>query len=143
MPQRFLARLARFLEGNPAVGKIADDPATTAELILLLRLVAIDAPDEAGEIAAFRAIVGQAFGIGDDDMAEVVQYLKDFGYETNAYQAAMVFFEMPPERKTALLQHLMTIAEADGRIDPREEKFIRRVASVMGISAEGLKVQAG
>jgi len=143
MPQRFLARLARFLEGNPAVAKIADDPAMTAELLLLLRLVAVDAPDEAREVAAFRAIAGQAFGIGDDDMAEVLQYLKQFGYETNARQAALEFVEMPPERKAVLVKHLMTIAEADGSIDPREQGFIRRVAAVLGISADAIKAQTG
>jgi uncharacterized tellurite resistance protein B-like protein len=143
MPQRFLAKVARFLEGNPAVARVAEDPTIAAELILLLRLIAVDAPDEAREIATFRAIVGQAFGIGDEDMAEVIQYLKDFDYETKAYQAAALFIDMAPERKTELLKHLLAIAKADGRIDPREENFIRRTAAVLGVTAESLKAQAG
>lgn len=141
MPQRFLTRVARFLEGNPAVTKVAEDPALAAELVLLLHLVFVDHTSNAREIARFRAVVGQAFGIGDDDMAEVMKYLKEFAYETNAEQAAALFAEMAPERKAALLKHLLTIAEADHALNFEEMDFIRRTATILGVRAESLKGQ--
>ena len=143
MPQHFLAKVARFFEGNPAVNKVADDSALAAELILLLRLIFVDGHGTSSEIARFRAIVGQAFGIGDDDMAAVMQYIRDFAYETDEEQAATLFAEMAPERKTMLLRHLLAIGEADHALGVKEIDFIRRTANILGVTPENLRRDAG
>lgn len=143
MPQRFLTRLRTFFEGNPAVDKVADDPAVAAELVLLLRLIVADGSSDREEINRFREIVGKAFGIGDDDMGEVIEYLKEFAYETDADQAAALFAEMAPERKTELLKHMLSVAEADHALDIAEMDFIRRTAEILGVTSEDLKRDAG
>lgn len=143
MPHRFLDRLHQFFEGNRAVGRVAEDPALAAELVLLLRLIVVDGAGDSAEIERFRSVVGQAFGIGDDDMGEVMEYLKEFAYETNAEQAATLFAEMAPERKTELLKHLLAVAEADHALDFEEMHFIQRTAAILGVTAESLRREAG
>lgn len=41
-----------------------------------------------------------------------------------------------PQDKRALLQHIWRVAYADGRIDVYEEKFVSRVAGLLGLSGD-------
>ena len=68
-------------------------------------------------------------------------YLKDFGYETSSEQAALAFADVPFERKVMLLRHLLTIANADDDLDPKEANLIRRTADLLGVTPEELHKQ--
>lgn len=111
---------------------VAEDPALTAELLLLFRVILADGEVKARELDAFKRICRESFGLDPEIMDGVYQYLHDFAYETTAEQAAAVFADLPQERRQALLDHMIAIATADSDIDMREERLVARIGDILG-----------
>ncbi len=65
-------------------------------------------------------------------MNGVYQYLQDYAYETTDAQSSAVFLEMPLERRKALLDHMIAIAESDHAVDDKELRLIERTADMLG-----------
>ncbi|OYR22706.1 tellurite resistance TerB family protein [Brucella thiophenivorans] len=139
MSESIFERITAFLSKKSAVQRVAEDPALASELLLLLHVVFADGDRHPAEIAAFKAIALESFGISEEELPEVTEYLKDFGYETTTKQAANMLAEMAPERRASLLRDLMRIACADNRIDQSETAMIKRIAEVLGVTAEDLR----
>ena len=131
--------LKDFLLQRSAVQMVADDPATTAELLLLVRMIFADGELKGDELAAFKGVLAEGFGIPDEEVPEVMRFLKDVGYETTGKQAADTFRDLPDERKRLLLQHLMRVAVADNKLHRSEIELIEKVAETLGVSSEQLK----
>lgn len=112
MPLEMFAKIRGLFEGDPAVRKVADDPALSAEILLLFRMVLADGEVEEAELGVLRRICAEAFGIGEESFSRVVEYLHDYGYETTAAQALRTFREYPRERRIVLARHL-----ADGEVE--------------------------
>ena len=91
MASNFIKSIRDFIEGNRSVRRVADDPALTSELILLTRMMLADGELRPEEMQNFKRICRTAFGIPEDDIDKVLQYLKDFGYGTSASDAAAMF----------------------------------------------------
>ncbi|TCD15016.1 TerB family tellurite resistance protein [Oricola cellulosilytica] len=127
----WLEALKNRLEQERVVRLVANDAALTAELLLLFRVILADGEVEERELEAFRRVCRESFGIEPDAMDGVYRYLQDFAYETSASQATSVFADLPIERRQTLLDHMIEIAGADRDIDPREEKFVKRVADML------------
>lgn len=138
MSESIFDRITAFLGAKSAVQKVADDPVLTAELLLLMHVALADGKTEKSEYAAILRIASNDFGIAPDEFGEVAAYLKDFGYETSSEQAALAFADVPFERKVMLLRHLLTIANADDDLDPKEANLIRRTADLLGVTPEEL-----
>ena len=138
MAETFLEKFSRFMGSNPSLGKVADDLQLTSELILLVRMIFADGELKPEELGAFKRICASAFNLNEDDIPGVLQYLKDFGYETTAWDAAAMFAEHDRERKKALLLHLLRIAKSDGHLDRSEAELIRKTAGVLGLTAEDI-----
>ncbi|MFZ2102463.1 MAG: TerB family tellurite resistance protein [Oricola sp.] len=132
MALAWLEALKTRLAKERAVRIVAEDPALTAELLLLFRVILADGEVKQRELDIFKRICRESFGLDPDAMQGVYEYLHDFAYETTAEQAATVFAELPLERRQALLDHLIAIASADGDIDMREERFVARVGDILG-----------
>ena len=137
MPQRMLKALRDFFAGNDSVRRVADDPALSAELLLLFRVMLADGQVQDEEMTVFRHICETAFGIGADDINQVIDYLQDVGYETTGHQAIAVFEALPEERRAKLIGHMTEIAGADERFMPAERDLIRRVAERLGVGSVG------
>ena len=133
MPQRMLKALRDFFAGNDSVRKVADDPILSAELLLLFRMILADGEVEEHEMATFRRICRDAFGIGEESVDAVVQYLNDFGYETNGSQALALFRGLKLERRQALAQHMADIAKADNQLAAQEVRLLRRILDTLGL----------
>ena len=138
MAETSLEKFIRFMGSNPSLGKVADDLQLTSELILLVRMIFADGELKPEELDAFKRICASAFNLNEDDIPGVLQYLKDFGYETTAWDAAAMFAEHDRERKKALLLHLLRIAKSDGHLDRSEAELIRKTAGVLGLTAEDI-----
>lgn len=138
MSESIFDRIVAYLGTKSAVQKVADDPVLTAELLLLLHVALADGKTDETEYAAILGIAASDFGIPADEFAEVAEYLKDFGYETTSQQAVLAFAEVPFERKVQLLRHLLTIANADNDLDPKEANLIRTTAALLGVTPEEL-----
>lgn len=139
MSEGIFDRISAFLGTRSAVQKVADDPALTAELLLLLHVVLADGESQQAEVSMLTRIAERDFGIPANEFGEVASFLKDFGYETSSAQAAQVFAEFSSERKISLLRHLLAIAKADNELHPSEIDLIRRTADRLGVTADDLR----
>jgi uncharacterized tellurite resistance protein B-like protein len=128
-----IGQIRSLLDGDPGVRKVADDPVLSAELLLLFRMILADGEVEEHEMATFRRICRDAFGIGEESMDAVVQYLNDFGYETNGAQALALFRGLKLERRQALAQHMAEIAKADRQLAAQEVRLLRRILDTLGL----------
>ncbi len=127
----------KLFEKDEAVTLVAQDPALTAELILLFRIILADGVVREAELETFKRICETAFGIKPESLNDVYRYLQDFGYETTAEQAAAMFAELPEERRQALLQHMIEIAKADESLAPQELTLLKRTADLLGFEVAG------
>ena len=133
MSDSLLKSLKSFFTGNASVRKVADDPAMSAELLLLFRVMLADGRVQDEEQAAFERICQTAFGIEADDIGLVTEHLRTFGYETSGTQAIHMFDEVSPERRAALIEHMRDIANADAQFLPSEKALIDKVAEMLGV----------
>ena len=134
MATGLLAQLRDLFEGDPGVRKVADDPVLSAELLLLFRMILADGVVQESEMEAFRRICRDAFGISEESLDGVVEYLNDFGYETSGAQAVDMFRELDPERRKLLARHMAEIAKADSQLAENEVRLLRRTMELLGIT---------
>ena len=129
-----LDQIRSLFEGDPGVRKVADDPVLSAELLLLFRMILADGTVSDSEMAMFRRICQEAFGISEESLGGVVEYLNDFGYETSGAQALALFSELDLERRKLLARHMADIAKADAQLAENEVRLLRRTLNILGIS---------
>jgi uncharacterized tellurite resistance protein B-like protein len=134
MASGLLSQIRDLFEGDPGVRKVADDPVLSAELLLLFRRILADGQVSESESTAFRRICRDSFGIGEHRIQGVVDYLHDFGYETNGAQAIEMFRGLDVERRRQLVRHMAEIAKADSELAEKEVRLLRRTLDLLGIS---------
>ncbi|MCI5076254.1 TerB family tellurite resistance protein [Oricola sp.] len=132
MAMAWLEALKSRLEQEKAVRMVANDPALTAELLLMFKVILADGEVRQRELDIFKRICRDSFGLDPDAMDGVYRYLSDFAYEISPAQAAGTFADLPLERRQRLLDHMIAIAEADRDIDKREERFLARIGDILG-----------
>lgn len=133
-----LATVRMMIEGDPGVRKVADDPVLSAELLLLFRMILADGKVDANEMATFRRICRDAFGIEDGSIDGVVDYLNDFGYETSGTQAIDLFRGLDLDRRKALARHMAAIAKADTQLAEQEIRLLKRTLELLGVDPNDL-----
>lgn len=131
MALELFSRIRELFDGDPAVRKVADDPALSAEILLLFRMVLADGAVEQAELDTLKRICAEAFGIGEESFSKVVGYLQDYGYETTTAQALAIFRGYPRERRIQLARHLAEIAKADRDLHAREVRLLARTLEVL------------
>ncbi|MET0598994.1 MAG: TerB family tellurite resistance protein [Mesorhizobium sp.] len=128
-----LAKVRMMIEGDPGIRKVADDPVLSAELLLLFRMILADGKVDDSEMVAFRRICRESFGIEEDSVDGVVDYLNDFGYETTGIQAVELFRDLSAERRVALARHMAEIARADTELSVQEVRLLKRTLELLGL----------
>lgn len=141
MALALIEKFRSMFEGDPGVRKVAEDPILSAELLLLLRMILADGSVSESEMATFKRICAESFGIGEESIDQVMEYLHDFGYETNGAQALALFQELDIERRRALARHMAEIAKADRQLAENEVRLLRRTLDALGISPADLAVR--
>jgi uncharacterized tellurite resistance protein B-like protein len=140
MSQGLLAQIRSIFDGDPGVRRVADDPALLAELLLLFRMILADGTIDETEMDVFRRICRESFGISDESLEGVVEYLTDFGYETSGTQALSLFRELDVDRRRLLAQHMADIAKADAHLAEREVRLLHRTLDMLGLTpADAIK----
>lgn len=129
-----LDKIRSIFEGDPGVRKVADDPVLSAELLMLFRMILADGSVSESEMEAFRRICSGSFGIPESSIDAVIEYLNEYGYETNGSQAIAMFRDLDVERRKLLAQHMAEIAKADHHLADNEVKLLRRSLDLLGIS---------
>ena len=130
--------IKELLEQDKSIRRVAEDIELTSELILLVRMIFADGELQPAELEQFKQICRVAFGIPEEDVPGVLKYLKEYGYETTAEDAASMFSKLGPERKKALLVHLLSIAKSDENLHHGEIDFLRRTAAILDIRPEDI-----
>lgn len=138
MTTSIIEKIQDFIGGDRSIRMVADDVQLTNELILLVRTMFADGELKSAELEAFKRLCNRAFGIPEEDVPRVIQYLREVGYETTAADAASMFKNMDIERKRQLLVHMLKIAKADDVLHEQELQLIRRTAWVLGLDAEDI-----
>ncbi|TIQ34881.1 MAG: hypothetical protein E5X48_17015 [Mesorhizobium sp.] len=134
MAMALLDQIRSIFDGDPGVRKVADDPVLSAELLMLFRMILADGSVSESEMAAFRRICREAFGIQESSIDSVIEYLNDYGYETNGSQAIALFRDLDVERRKLLARHMAEIAKADAKLVESEVKLLRRTLDLLDIS---------
>lgn len=134
MATGILQSIREFVEGNQSVRRVADDIELTSELILLVRMMFADGELREEEFNNFARICETAFGIPHDDVPEVLRYLREFGYETKAVNAAAIFSDLSVARKRSLLIHMLSVAKSDNELHDHEAELLRRTAAILGLT---------
>ncbi len=134
MAAGLLAQIKELFEGDPGVRKVADDPVLSAELLLLFRMILADGQVSDSEMEVFRRICRDSFGIPEESMQGVIDYLNDFGYETSGAQAIDMFRDLDMERRKVLARHMAEIAKADRQLAENEVRLLRRTLDLLAIS---------
>ncbi len=137
MPQGILDRLKGMLERDKTVQMVANDPTLTAELLLLFRMILADGAVQTAELAVFKRICRDVFGLNPDAMDGVYKYLEDYAYETTNEQSVAMFAGLPVERRKMLLDNMIAIAESDDELDPDELRLLGRTADMLGFDIKG------
>ena len=138
MANKFLDRIREYFDQDKTVRMVADDVELTAELILLIRMMFADGRLAKRELVNFKRICKTAFNIPEEDVADVIAYLKETGYETTAEEAAAMFKELDVERRRGLLLHMLSIARSDEDLHTDEIGLLRSTAKTLGMTAEDL-----
>ncbi len=138
MANKLLDRVREYFDQDKTVRMVADDVELTAELILLIRMMFADGRLAKRELANFKRICDTAFGIPEEDVVDVITFIRETGYETTADEAAAMFKGLELERRRALLLHMLSIAKSDDELSSDEIGLIRRTADAVGMSAEDL-----
>src|SRR4026209_2483010 len=134
MLQGLLDNVIAVFNGDPGVRKVADDPVLSAELLMLFRMILADGSVSESEMVAFRRICKDAFGIAETSIDSVIEYLNEFGYETNGSQAIALFRDLDPERRKQRARHMAEIAKADSQLAESEVRLLRRTLDLLDIS---------
>lgn len=129
-----LDQIRSIFDGDPGVRKVADDPVLSAELLMLFRMILADGSVSESEMAVFRRICKDGFGIPETSIDNVIEYLNDFGYETNGSQAIALFRDLDVERRKLLARHMVEIAKADHQLAESEVRLLRRTLDLLDIN---------
>jgi uncharacterized tellurite resistance protein B-like protein len=129
-----LDQIRSIFDGDPGVRKVADDPVLSAELLMLFRMILADGTVSESEMEVFRRICREVFGIAQASIDNVIEYLNEFGYETNATQAIALFQGLDIERRKLLARNMAEIAKADQHLAESEIRLLRRTLELLDIS---------
>lgn len=138
MALKIFEQIKDIFEGDPGIRRVADDPVLSAEMLLLFRMILADGVVQDSEMAALRRICRDAFGIPEESMDGVIEYLNDFGYETNAAQALDMFRKLSPERRRVLAAHMAEIAKADAKLAETELRLLKRSLDILQLDPSDL-----
>lgn len=135
MATSLLANIRAIFEGDPGVKLVSEDPILSAELLLLFRMILADGVVKENEMVAFRRICTEAFAIPAESVDDVIEYLNEVGYETNAGQAIAMFKDMDIERRKELARHMAEIARSDEDLADNEKRLLRRTLELLEIAS--------
>ena len=132
-------KIKGWIDRDSSVKRVAEDLQLTSELILLVRMMFADGKLHPDELANFKKICAAAFDIPAADVPQVIEYLREFGYETTVPDALAMFESLDDDRKQNLLHHMVMIARSDEEIHADEVELISRTVSILGLELADVK----
>lgn len=131
------ASIARLFERKPLLpgklGELSEDPVALAEILVLFRMVLADGIVQPSQLTAFERICEQHFGISPRDMPELHALLESPKARSYDAQAFTLLGQLDTDARTTLLKDMMRIADANIVRDERDDRLIRRTASLLDL----------
>lgn len=112
------------------------DAAGLALAVLLVRLARADDHYHPAEIARIDRVLGRRYGLdtaGAADLRRQAEVLEGQALDTVRFTRALKA-AVPPEERRGLIAALWAVALADGARDGEEERVIRLVAGLLGVT---------
>jgi len=123
-----------FTEEAPSV----DDEAALhlAAAVLLIEVAKADHSLEEPEIARIKAALARDWGLGEQDLADLVAVARDSSDASVSLHRHVdqINRHFSPGQKVDLVRGLWQVACADGQVHPHEEALIRRLADLVYVS---------
>ncbi|AKH99772.1 hypothetical protein IMCC20628_01055 [Hoeflea sp. IMCC20628] len=139
MPGSLFASIAQMFERKPewtgALGQLASNPVALAEVLVLFRMVLADGIVQPSQLTAFERICERQFGISPRDMPELHALLESPRVRLISAETFTLLGQLDTEARTALLDHMMRIAQADSNVGAGEDRLLRRTASLLGLES--------
>jgi uncharacterized tellurite resistance protein B-like protein len=125
------------------LNKAAYDPAMTAEMLLLLRMILADGRigDERTEM--LRRICRDSIDLGDGAFEAVTAFADETAQGISQPQMIAVFRGFDRERRIALARRLAAIVQSDAELKRREARVMIRVLDILDLEREDLAGAAG
>ena len=115
------------------LGEVSEDPVALAEILVLFRMVLADGIVRPSQLTAFERICEMHFGISPRDMPELHALLDSPMARSCDAQAFTLLGQLDTEARTTLLKDMMRIADANIVRDERDDRLIRRTASLLDL----------
>jgi uncharacterized tellurite resistance protein B-like protein len=100
---------------------------------LVYEATRVDLTERPEEISAAEHALVELFGLAHRDSTALLDEGRERAKQLTSYYAPVSVIKRDlalPER-TALIEHLWRIAYADGRLDPYEDHFVRKIAHLL------------
>jgi len=100
---------------------------------LLHEATRVDLEQAAGERAAAERALADLFGLPASETAGVLAEGSDRAKQLTSYFApvSVIKRDLSPEQRVRLIEHLWRVAYADGRLDPYEDHYVRKIAHLL------------
>lgn len=141
------ASIAGLFERKPhlpgKLGELSEDPVALAEILVLFRMVLADGIVQPSQLTTFERICEQHFGISRRDMPELHALLDSPRARAYDTQAFTLLGQLDTEARTSLLDDMIRIADANIVRDERDDRLIRRTASLLGLDLAAAEAEKG
>ncbi len=100
---------------------------------LLHEATRVDLTQAADERAAAEHAIADLFGLPAADSATILAEGSDRAQHLTSYFApvSVIKRDLSPAQRVRLIEHLWRVAYADGRLDPYEDHYVRKIAHLL------------
>ena len=130
-----LRALKNLLEARPSPGLPVHERRhlQVAVASLLHEATRVDPQQAAGEHAAAAQALADLFGLTRDESSTVLAEGAERAKQLTSYFApvSIIKRDLPAPERARLVEHLWRIAYADGRLDPYEDHYVRKIAHLL------------
>jgi uncharacterized tellurite resistance protein B-like protein len=113
--------------------RFESDHVAAAVAYLLHESKRVDLGEDAEEHEAARRALAQLFGVTAAESEELLQLGRDRARQLTSYFApvSVIKRDFSLEQRIVLVEHLWRIAFADGKLDPDEDHYVRKIAHLL------------
>jgi uncharacterized tellurite resistance protein B-like protein len=130
-------------EGEPGLKIAAGDPAMTAELLMLFRLILADGEAGERELATLRRICRDSFEIEEAAFPAMMDFVERMEGGTRGPRLVAVFRGFDRPRRIALARRMMAVALADGELRRHQDRLLVRVLDILDLTPADIGGDAG
>ena len=128
-----LKTLRKLFEGPDDLTHLESRHLEIAVACLLHESKRVDMGEDVKEHIAAREALDDMFGLGEADAELLLEQGRTKAQQLTSYYAPInvIKRDFSLERRITLIEHLWRIAYADGKLDPDEDHYVRKIAHLL------------